>query len=147
MKSKISSCKALYIFCGPLSSQRQTECTALKKSKFFLKTLNFFQNLQDHSVFLLHMIDVTLNYFKLIARVSQIKSFFYIIAYVGIELYQNRSCHSAFVTGSWRNNLRAVSLIVGHLSSNCDWPCCCKILKYKFEQNCYSSLYNWPYEA
>lgn len=35
MKSRISSCKALYIFCGPLSSQRQTECTALKKGNVF----------------------------------------------------------------------------------------------------------------
>lgn len=65
---------------------------------------------------------------------------YHMIANVGIEQYQNRSCHSAFVTGSWRNNLRAVSRIVGHLSSNCDWPCCWKNFKIYILANCYSII-------
>jgi len=38
--------------------------------------------------------------------------------------YQNKSCHSVRETGSWCNSFRTVGRIKGHLSSNCNWPCC-----------------------
>jgi len=38
--------------------------------------------------------------------------------------YQNKSCHSLRETGSWCSSFRTVGRIKGHLSSNCNWPCC-----------------------